>query len=123
MRVRSHSCIKKAVRRLQKGIYVLLKNKDIKTRDEIFEVLKERDFLPVLTHPSHPDRHMSKTRFYFYYMLVTRECDIKKRRETKKDFIIANYKTMSVTAMAEHIGSKEIYVTQQINIYKKESGY
>ena len=122
IRVRSNTCIKKAVRKLKKAIYVLLDNYDVKTRDEVYEILKERGFLPVLTHPTQQDRHMSKTRFYYYYTEVSSIRKITKKRETKTDFIEKNYKTMSVLAIADHIGSKELYVQQTISRIKREAG-
>ena len=98
-------------KKLRRGIIALLRRNDIETRDEVYEILKERKFLPIIAG----HKIMSETRFYYYYAQVRVAIGFNKHRETKQDFIRDHYKTWSIQSLADHIGSEKIYVQQTIS--------
>ena len=102
--------------KLQRGIKVIVSRGDIKHRDEVYQILKERDFLPVFKD----GKHMSESRFHYYYSLVCRQNKITFPKNFKTTFIKANYKKMSVNAMAEELQSKPIYIQQAIAKIKRD---
>ena len=102
-------------RKLMKGLYVLFGNSNIDGRLDMYEIMKDRGFLPVIA-----DNHvMSYSRFHHYYMKARKARGLAKHRGTKKEFIEAHYKTWDVGAIADHIGSKIIYVQQTISKIKR----
>ena len=106
---------KQMLKKLRRGIIALLKNKYVETRDETYQILKERNFLPVIAGY----KIMSYPRFYHYYAETRISIGFKRHRETKMDFIKDHYKTWSVDSLANHIGSKKIYVQQTISKIKR----
>lgn len=102
-------------RKLLKGLYVLFGNPDVDGRLDMFEILKERGFLPVIAGC----KEMSFSRFHHYYMIARNARGFERHRGTKKEFIEAHYKTWDVGSIADHIGSKPIYVQQTISKIKR----
>ena len=58
-----------AVKKLKRGIYVMLKNQNIEGRKDAYETLLERNFIP----STGDNKYMSYGRFYHYWNLVMKE--------------------------------------------------
>jgi hypothetical protein len=106
---------KKMNRKLLKGLYVLFGNPEVDGRMDMYEILEERGFLPVIAG----NHQMSFSRFHHYYMIARKARGLAKHHGTKKEFIEAHSKTWDVGAIADHIGSKVIYVQQTISKIKR----
>lgn len=105
----------KMKKKLIRGIAALLLNKDIKTREETYIILVDRGFMPVIAE----DKVLSFARFLSYYADVKKDKGIVFTRPTKTDYIRENYKTESVSSIAQNIGSEEIFVRQTISKIKR----
>lgn len=102
---------KQMITKLRRGIIALLRRGDMQSRDEIYEILKERNFLPIIAEY----KQMSVIRFYRHYAQARISIGFKRHRETKIDFIKAHYKIRTVQSMADHLDCKIIYVQQTIS--------
>lgn len=105
----------KMKKKLIRGIAALLLNSDIQTREETYDILVERDFMPIIAQ----DKVLSYARFLSYYADVKKDKGIVFTRPTKTDYIRNNYETESVSSIASHIGSEEIFVRQTISKIKR----
>ena len=105
----------KMKKKLMRGLIVLLKNRRISGRLDAYEILKERGFLPVVAEY----KTMSYSRFMYYYGEARNHLGITSVTDTKKEFILNNFKTMSADAIAQHVGSHILYVQQTIAKFKR----
>lgn len=93
----------------------LLKTQHNATRIEIYKIMEEEGFLPIVGG----DKVMGYARFKTYYSDARSSLGISSFTGSKSEYILANYKTKNVKRIAEHIESKEIYVRQVIYRFKK----
>ena len=108
----------KMQKKLKRGIYALLinnANNGIQTREETYDILKDRGFLPVIAE----NKVLSFSRFVSYYAGIKRDRNIVFNRPTKTSYILANYKTESVASIALNVDSEEIFVRQTISKIKR----
>lgn len=106
----------KSLRKMIKGIYVLAKNRNIETRSEVYEILKERGFIPIV----HGEKSMSEARFKFYWCNIIR--DKFDGRKTQKisntERIQKLYGTKSPEKIALELGISKKYTLEVINKLK-----
>lgn len=102
-------------RKLMRGIRALLKNKNVVGRFDAYEILKDRGFLPAVAQ----FQIMSYSRFMDYYCRARKSLGITLQTGSKKEFILANYKTMLPSKIAKHIAAKTIYVNYIIAKFKR----
>jgi len=107
--------IKRGLRKMEKAIYVILKRGDIVTAQEAYEILLERDFIPISVY----NRKMSLNRFNFYYHKIRKEHGIDDGRLYKINFIKANYQEKTPESMAILLSTTTNYVKQVIRQIKK----
>lgn len=105
----------KMKKKLVRGIAALLRNKDVQTREETYDILVERGFMPVVSGT----KTLSFARFLSYYADIKKEKGIVSIRPIKTDYIRENYKTESVASIALNIDSEEIFVRQTISKIKR----
>ncbi len=105
----------KMKKKLIRGIAALLLNQEIETREEMYSILLDRGFIPIIAQ----DKVLSFARFLSYYADVKKNKGIVFTRPTKTDYIRENYKKESVSSIASNIGSEEIFVRQTISKIKR----
>ena len=103
------------IKKLRRGIIALLRNEYVTGRDECYEILKERGFLPIIAGY----KIMGWQRFYYYYAEARIKIGFTRHRGTKTDFIKEHYKTWSVDSLANHLNCKRLYVQQTISKIKR----
>lgn len=101
----------KSMRKFKRGIAMMIRNPEIETKPEAYQILLERNFVPIADKSTKP---MSEGRFYFYWYEVMKERGIKKTANTKAKYIRNNYKTKSPEAIAGYLQTTEHYVRQII---------
>lgn len=94
----------------------LLKTNGKSTREEIYQIMKEEGFLPIVGG----NKEMGFARFKLYYSDARKSLGISSLTDSKTEYISANYKTKSVSRIAAHVGTKDIYVRQVIYRYRKK---
>lgn len=102
---------KTAMRKFKRGIAAMIRNPEIETKPEAYQILLERNFVPIADKTN---KVMSEGRFYYYWYEVMKERGIKKTANTKAKYIRNNYKTKSPAAIAGYLQTTEHYVRQII---------
>lgn len=102
-------------RKMMRGIRALLRNENVVGRFDAYEILKDRGFLPAVAQ----FQIMSYSRFMDYYCRARKSLGITPLTGTKKEYILANYKTMLPSEIAKHIEAKAIYVNYIIAKFKR----
>ena len=85
------------VRKLNRGILALVRNKNEIPRDEIYKILKDRGFLPVVAG----DHFMTLNRFVAYYYKVLKEKGIKREITKSLKQKVSENRHLSIPELCE----------------------
>ena len=104
------------VRKLNRGILALIRNKNEIPRDEIYKILRDRGFLPVVAE----DHLLGMDRFCFYYYKLLKERNIKRAKpKTLKQKVLENMHNMTMREMAAKFGVRYKAVREVIYKHNK----
>ena len=98
------------VRKPNRGILALVRNKNEIPRDEIYSILKDRGFLPVVAG----DHFMKLNRFIFYYYKVLKKHGIKREITKPLSQKVAENRHLSIAELCDKFGASKKSVREAI---------
>ena len=98
------------VRKLNRGILALVRNKNEIPRDEIYNILKDRGFLPVVAGK----RFMKLNRFVAYYYKVLKEKGIKREITKPLSQKVAENRHLSIPELCKKFGASKKSVREAL---------
>ena len=98
------------VRKLNRGILALVRNKNEIPRDEIYKILKDRGFLPVVSG----NHFMKLNRFHFYYYKILKSHGIVRPSSKSLTQNVAENRHLTVKELCEKFNARPKAVKEVI---------